>query len=338
MMSKNARWLSLPGVLYTVIGILYCGQVLSAGDEESVRELQLTECRIKLIDQVVLASDRTGVLKFVEPREGDSIRAQQRVAGLDDDLILAEVAAAEHKATNDIEIRAHQKSSELADVEYEKSQQANREVKNTVPLIELHKLKLAAEKARLEIELAEHELTFNRLERDIKRQELGTYAITTPISGLVTKVYKQRGEAVKQGDPIMEVTSTDRLRVEGWLPLEHAWSVAVGQRVMVRLNVPEIDLPEEQRVFEGKITFVDVSVEPVSRFTKVMADVVNQDGVLRAGLTADMTIRLAGKTSSVARSPAASQATEKSSLATTKPEGSTTFGRLKRPGSSLGSP
>jgi hypothetical protein len=74
--------------------------------------------------------------------------------------------------------------------------------------------------------------------------------------------------------------------------LEHAWKVAVGNRVAVRLNVPDVNLPREKNVFEGRITFVDVTVQPVTRQTRVFAVVSNRANILRAGLTADMSIQL----------------------------------------------
>jgi membrane fusion protein (multidrug efflux system) len=266
--------------------------VLPADDSSPPVAIHLTDWKIKLLQQVILASDRPGILKFVEPKEGDSVRAKQRVAGLQDDLVQAELAAAEHKATNDIEVRAGEKARDLAVTEYDQARRANADVKNTVPLIELHKLKLAAEKSLLEIELAKHELIFSRLQRDLKRTELETFAIIAPFSGVVTKVFKQRGEAVRQGDPILELTNTDHVRVEGWLDLEHTWKVAVGNRVLVRLSVPEASLPIEETVHEGRVTFVDVTVQPVTRQTRIFAEVANLDNILRAGLNADMAIQL----------------------------------------------
>jgi multidrug efflux pump subunit AcrA (membrane-fusion protein) len=259
---------------------------------EPPREIHLTECRIRLSEEVVLASDRNGILKFVEPREGDTVRARQKVAGLVDDVVQAELAAAEHKASNDVEVRAGKKASELADMEYKKAKQANRSVANTVPSLEVHKLEIAAEHAVLDIELAEHELTFYKLQRDLKRQELATLSIISPINGVVRKVHKHKGEAVRQGDPVLEIANTDLLRVEGWVDLKDTWDVSIGNRVFVQLDIPDVELAIEERRFAGRITFVDVSVQPVTRKTKVYADVVNQDDILKAGLNAMMTIQV----------------------------------------------
>lgn len=260
-------------------------------------EVRVKDCRIKLLDQVTLSTDRPGILKFVEHSEGDSVAELEVVAGLQDEMIRAELLAAEHKASNDIEVRANEKASELAEMEHRRAEKANLAFEKAVPLVEFHRLRLTAEKAVLDIEMARHDFVFNGLQRDFKRAELSTYTVLAPFNGVVTKVYKRRGEAVRQGDPILELTNTDRVRVEGWIDLVHAWKVAPGQRVLVRLNLPEIQIPGEKNEFEGRITFVDVSVNPVALETKVFAEVVNHDNILRAGLTADMVVKTDQKVS-----------------------------------------
>jgi multidrug efflux pump subunit AcrA (membrane-fusion protein) len=260
------------------------------GAEPPPEPLRLTECRIKVIDQVTLAADQAGVLGFLECREGDAVQARQRMAGVRDDVVAAQLAIARQKAEYVAEIEAKQKAHEIAINEHEQSLAANRAQASTVPRLEIERLKLAKELAAFEIVKAQHELKLNQLHLHLAEQELAQFAIAAPFSGVVTHVFKHKGEAVRPGDPVLELTSTERLRVEGWLELADSFSVAAGARVKVRLNIPDVDLPVEGRSFEGRVSFVDVVVEPVSQRVKVWADVVNQDQVLRAGLMADMTI------------------------------------------------
>ena len=42
--------------------------------------ITVNECRIKLIDRVVLGSDRPGVLEYVEPNEGERVKKGQVIA------------------------------------------------------------------------------------------------------------------------------------------------------------------------------------------------------------------------------------------------------------------
>lgn len=252
--------------------------------------IRLTDCHLQLIDQVVLASDRPGILEFVEPEEGDFVEAGVQVAGLKDEVARAALAVAKHKMENDVQKRYAEKASEVAHAEYEKALETNRRVPGTVPDIELRRLKLAAERTLLQIEQATHEMIEARLTYEQTLADLKTYRVEAPFAGTVTRIYKRKGEAVRQGDPILELVSTRRMRVEGYLDVQHAWTVRPGHSVRVKLDIPGVDLPVEQEVFEGRIVFVDKSVQPVTRKVRVWAEVANRNDLLRAGLTATMEI------------------------------------------------
>lgn len=270
----------------------------------AVKRVRLPECRIVLIRQVTLACDRSGVVKSVAFQEGDAVEAKQQVVLIADEVARANLAVAEKKASNDVDVRFNQKARDVAEAEYQKNVEANEkaatkskgEGKQTVvavSLLEIEKLKLAAQKAVLSIEQAESELALNKLNAEQARAELATYSVIAPFAGVVTRVYKHAGEAVRQGDPILELVNIDRVRIEGRVPLNEVRAVKLKQKVRVKLNDPDFELPEESLEFEGQVTFVDVTVDPVTRETRVWAEVENRDNILRAGLMADMVIDVA---------------------------------------------
>lgn len=264
----------------------------------------MPECRIVLIRQVTLACDRSGVVRSVEIHEGDAVPAQQQVVLIADEVARANLAVAEKKASNDVDVRFNQKARDVAEIEYQKNVEANDkaaakskgEGKQTVvavSLLEIEKLKLAAQKASLSIEQAENELALNKLTAEQVRAELATHAVIAPFAGVVTRVYKHPGEAVRQGDPILELVNVDRVRIEGRVALPDVRAIKLKHKVRVKLNDPDFDLPEESEEFEGRVTFVDVTVDPVTRETRVWAEVENRDNILRAGLMAEMVIEIA---------------------------------------------
>lgn len=273
---------------------LICGQLLvaatPAAEPKRPGEIVLMGCRVKIIDQIPLASDRAGVLSEMNLREGDPVTARQRVARIRDDVIQAQLAIAQQKAEYTAEISAKEKSHHLTLNVLRQAQDANRATARTVTQLEMEKMSLDVETAAFEIEKAKHELQVHKLERDQASAELQAYGITAPFSGVVTKVFKKRGEAVRQGDPVIELTSTERVRVDGWLDLPDSFRVSQGMPVKVQLDVENYDLPEEKQVFDGRVTFVDVVVEPTGEKVKISAEVINHDNILRAGLTARMTI------------------------------------------------
>jgi hypothetical protein len=82
-------------------------------------------------------------------------------------------------------------------------------------------------------------------------------------------------------------------RVTTFIPVDFAFRVKVGQEVLVRAFVADVDLPVEKVVYRGKVSFVDHEIQAVAESaTRVYVDVPNVDGILRPGLQAEMTIRL----------------------------------------------
>ncbi len=284
----------------------------SAADDKSVpstpsRRVHLDKCHITLIDHVTLASDRTGILKAVKYKEGDSATKGSLVALIADEVAQANLAVAEKKASNENELNFARIAKKAADSEHDRMLKANQLAvekggREPVAQLEIDKSKLAADKAGISISAAEHELGLNKLNAAVTAAELNTYSVLAEFDGVVTRIYKKKGEAVRQGDPVAEIINTDRVRVEGYVPLADLRYAKQGAKVYVRLNVADHDLPEEKEVFEGQITFVDVVSEPIDRTTRIYAEVRNRDNILRAGLEATMEIEVESP-SATAKSP-----------------------------------
>lgn len=268
-------------------------------DGQGSTVIQAVDAQIRLDKEATLASDRPGILKFVEPEEGDRVTAGSQVAGLKDEVAVAALAVAEKTAENDVEIRYSQAAAAVAEAEYQRSLEGNergRQIQLSADLIvavELERLRLAVERARLQIQNAQLEQEVAELTAEEKAAELETYQIVTPIDGVVTEVLKHSGEAVQQGDPILRVVRTDVVRVEGFISVAEAFRVRPGDAVTVRLDATKIDgLPPQlaRRAFEGRIVFVDPTAQLVANMVRVWATVPNDDNLLRAGLPATMEI------------------------------------------------
>ncbi len=254
------------------------------------KSIPLDQCRIELISDVEVASGIPGVLEFVKPEEGDPVKANEQIGGLKADVVLAQKAIALKEAENDVEVRYAQKAAELADAEYAKALEANRRLDGTVAAVEIDRLRLAAERAHLQIEQAEHQLDVANLKANEAQANLEAYQLKAPISGVVTKRYKSSGEAVRQGDVILKIQITDRVRVEGFVDLVDSFRIQRGDAVKVHLDIPGIELKIEEEQFDGVLKYVGLGVEPVTGKVRVWAEVLNPKNVLKDGLTAKMTI------------------------------------------------
>ena len=245
-----------------------------------------------LIERVTLASPRAGVLAFVEPREGDQVEARQVIASLDASVAKASLASARLKASSTVDRRFAKNIIDLSQIEYEKARQANSSIEGggVFTDIDLHRLKLNVDKSTLQLEQAESEAKINSLTVEQLTAELNSYAVVAPFTGRVTKVHRAKGEAVTLGDPIVDVVNLNRVRVEGFVGVQDGLRVKPGASVVIRLDLPDVDLAEERLELNGKLVFVDVGVEPVTGQIRVWAEVPNPEGILRAGLPARMTI------------------------------------------------
>lgn len=254
------------------------------------RGIRVEKCQIKLIDEVTLSFERAGTLGAISVREGDEVHEGQLLANLKDDVARAALAVAEAEAASDIEIRYAQKASEVAQVDYEKMQEANRRVPFTVPELEIRKARLAADKAVLETEKAVHTREIHLLKRDEAATQLETYRMPAPFDGFVTRVHLSKGAAVRQGDPVIELVSTKKVKVEGEVAMKDLGTVRPGAKVVVQLDAAEAGSEAAGKSFPGKIVFVDVKSLAVAHTVRVWAEVENVENALRAGLNPTMTV------------------------------------------------
>ncbi len=216
------------------------------------RKVIATDCSVLLIDKATLASDRPGIIGFLKSEEGDAVTANAPVAALKDEIARAALATAEEKASSNIQedyaIQAHK----VAVKEREIAEDANRRVPGAVPKLELDKLELAEERFRLAIEQAKVDGRINVLTAKEAQVQLDTYQILAPFKGVVSKVHKKPGEAVRQGDPILEIISTARMKVEGYISIPDWKTVKVGDPVTVTLNPTEFNLRPDDPVFSSR--------------------------------------------------------------------------------------
>jgi RND family efflux transporter MFP subunit len=290
-MSQNrflARTLLIPTA--TLCALLACWQEAAVTQERGAARVVVPDCLVKPLDEVRLSSERGGILSALLVREGDRVTEGQLLAQLKDDVAKAMLATAEKEASSDVVLRFAVKARDLARVEYERMLKANQLKPNAVSQLEVDRGRLALEKAELEIEKAELDHQVLALKRDEAAAQLGTYRIEAPFAGVVTRVLLSRGATVRQGDVVLELVNTDRVRVEGAVPLADLDAFQQGALVSVQEMPDAAGRALEGRTFPGRIVFVDVTVRPVANTVRICAEVENPGNALRAGLEARMVV------------------------------------------------
>jgi multidrug efflux pump subunit AcrA (membrane-fusion protein) len=167
----------------------------------------------------------------------------------------------------------------------------------------MKELRLAAERAALQCEQAEHRLAVACLRRDEVKATLDSYHVVAPFKATVRATFKQPGEVVQEGEIVAEIVNPQRIRVEGNVPLQDLPALALYSDVIVRINTSSQSTRATAQDYHAKLEFIDVKVEPVSQQVSVAAELDNRDGLLREGLTATMFIRRADSESRKTANP-----------------------------------
>lgn len=109
-------------------------------------------------------------------------------------------------------------------------------------------------------------------------------SIRSPFSGTVLERLTTEGAYVTTGAPLYRIADLSRL----WVQLDAYESdlsrIAVGQEVRVRVEA----LPGEE--FEGKVAFIEPTLDATRRTTQVRVEVNNRNGRLRPGMFAATTL------------------------------------------------
>ena len=242
----------------------------------------------------------------LDVEEGSRVAPDQEIGRIDDSQpqiqrTLAEIkqSSAEEAHKNDVNIRYSKAAYLVAEQEHRMAVEANGKVRGTFPESEVARLKLAAERAKLQIEQAERDQTLAGFEvRSAKAEVIAAdenirrRKVISPIAGEVVERYKHEGEWVQPGDVVLRVIRLDVLRIEGFL---NAAQFDPGE-IRNRPVMIEFELARGRKVqMEGKVVFVNPEVEAGGEY-QVRAEIMNRQEkgqwLLRPGLTATMTVLL----------------------------------------------
>jgi RND family efflux transporter MFP subunit len=142
----------------------------------------------------------------------------------------------------------------------------------------------AYEMARQNVENLRAQVAQRRAGLELARKKLADTVIRAPFAGQVKQRLVTVGQYVKVQTPVMVIVDADPLRVRLQVPEKVAAFVAVGQPVSVRVEA----YPD--RVFEGKISRINPSVDAQTRSFEVEALLDNHDGALKPGFFAKASV------------------------------------------------
>jgi multidrug efflux pump subunit AcrA (membrane-fusion protein) len=260
--------------------------------------VRLEHCLVSLIDDVEIPAERAGVLTSLSVKEGDQL-AKDAIIGTVDaeqaryqhESALADAAGAKTKADSELEVEYAVATHRTAEAEYRIALSANQKQNGAVSVVELEKLRLAAEQAKIKIDVTRLESVVRAAEArgfDAKAKlaevDVVNRELRAPLAGEVVELPVRAGEWVEPGKPVVRIVRLDRLRVEGFCRFsELAPGDVLNRSVRVTVDFPA----GRSELFEGRVTFVSPLVQPGGEY-RFWAEVDNRregdQWLLRPGL------------------------------------------------------
>ena len=263
-----------------------------AQDPADATVIVLRRCVVEYEQSTLLVAPLSSFLQDRSVRLGDKVKAGQVLGRLYDQDLRGEIELHAAEADTDLYLRISRADYDLALRILERSELLNK--RQFVSPEELSRDRHAVRKAALAIEEAEHRRRLALIHRRRAEADVRVREFISPHGGVVVEAYKNQGESVRFNEPVFRVVNLERLKVTGFLNLRDAWRARAGQGVRV--------LPEsagtaiEHEAFLGHVVFVDSQIDPETQTCRVVAEVDNRDGMLRAGLEVRMEVQTKGAT------------------------------------------
>lgn len=273
---------------------------------QSGETVQLRHCLVSLIAEVQVPAQEPGVLSAIGVKEGALVASDSLLAQLDDRQAQVQRRAAElernaaaAKAADDIEVKFAAASLDVADAELQQSIEINRRSPNSVSASEIRRLTLAKKRAELQVEKSKLDLKVAKMTADVQDaalqaadQAVVRRKILSPVDGMVVAIFRQQGDWVAAGEPVLHVARLDRLRVEGFISASEFDPGEIDGRPVTI----EVELARGRKAqFKGEVVFVSPLLQAGNKY-RLRAEVENRQEkghwLLRSGGTANMVIHL----------------------------------------------
>ena len=123
----------------------------------------------------------------------------------------------------------------------------------------------------------------------LAEKQLKDSYITAPFSGIIEKKFVDEGEMITgssmmKSSPIYSLIKVDKVKIIGEVAENDFPFLKTGMKVLIKVDA----YPE--KLFEGKVTSISPSIDPLSRTGKVKVEIDNPQYKLKPGMFARMKI------------------------------------------------
>lgn len=257
--------------------------VQAPGDVEAVLEVEISsEIVAKIVEMPV--------------EEGDTVREGDLLCRLDDKNLVAAVESGEARIAQ-LSAAVLQAEADLEKAERDFARQVNLSETNATSDLEIRDYQTARKKARAVLEMrrqeiAEAQASLKRFKEDLKKT-----VITSPITGVVSRLSVKQGEVVvtgtmnNPGTVIMTISDLSKMQVRARVDEVDVPLVKANQKSRVYLQ-SDPDLPVPARVVRVAAKGIKQTGRDVVTF-EALLEVLSDDERVMPGMTANVEIEVA---------------------------------------------
>lgn len=208
-------------------------------------------------NHIIITSHVNGFIDELHFENGQSVSAGSRLIQLDSSLEQANVQETEIQLTEEIR--------QLGELE---QLYAKKAVSHSA--LEAQKSVVAAIEAQLQA----------------ARATLSFYTLAAPFDGVLGIHDLSEGQYIRSGDELVSLTDLNDLTIDFMLPSRYISQISEGLHLTLTFDA----WPDQ--VFDAEIVMIDPIINTESRNMKIRASINNENGLLRPGLLASITLDL----------------------------------------------
>ncbi len=266
---------------------------------EATRDIiKIPSAVVKVADSVAVPAEHAGALVDVRIKEGQVVKAGDLIAQIRDSelkLLLNkatfEERIAELSGKNDVDIRFHQKSIEVAKADVQRSIQSNNRVGNSVPKAKVERQQLELDRTTLQLEQAQRDFEITNLKTalatnqvELAKVRLMKTQIRSPMTGMVVSLNRKRGEWIESSETFARIVRIDRLKVEGFVDAADAGNIKIGANAKVQFQQSWL----KNKDFLGNVVFINPEANPVNSKISIWVEIENTNNQLIPGLRGEI--------------------------------------------------
>lgn len=137
-----------------------------------------------------------------------------------------------------------------------------------------------------DIELVRVSLNRAMIELEIAKEKLSHTYIKSPVAGIVDNIFKEEGEYVSYGEPLVKIIGIDSIKVKIFVSQQDITEIKKGMEADVGFD----SMPD--MIWKGKVLFTGKTTEDNTMTYPVEIVLDNQDRIIRPGMMAHVKITL----------------------------------------------